>query len=86
MSIIGLDYTPAYEQGGGIGRYVRELVTALARQDTINSYKLFVSGVSASDSLISLGQNFSWKSTAVTPKWLARVWHRARIPLPVEVL
>ncbi len=28
--------------------------------------------------------NFSWTPTALTPRWLARLWHRARIPLPVE--
>jgi glycosyltransferase involved in cell wall biosynthesis len=84
LSTIGIDYTPAYEQGGGIGRYVREIVHALARQDSITPYKLFVSGASPYQLPTSLNANFVWKPTSVTPKWLARVWHRARIPLPVE--
>lgn len=84
MSTVGIDYTPAYEQGGGIGRYVRELVTALSKLDLDTSYRLFVSGYTDSD-LLLFPSNFSYKSTQLTPKWLARIWHRANIPLPVEV-
>lgn len=81
---IGIDYTPAYEQGGGIGRYVRELITALARQDQETHYRLFVAGVT-SNSFSPFGSNFSWKSTRLSPRWLARIWHRAALPIPVEV-
>src|SRR5688572_10835925 len=81
---IGIDYTPAYEQGGGIGRYVRELVTALAEQDTTTPYRLFVMG-STQKALPPLpGANFSWVVSRIAPVWFARLWHRARIPLPVE--
>src|SRR5689334_16221038 len=79
LPTIGLDYTPAYEQGGGIGRYVRELVAALAKQDSDTLYHLFVAG-SSSRSLLSLGSNFTWKPTRLSPRWLARLWHRAHIP------
>ncbi len=84
MRPIGIDYTPAYEQGGGIGRYVRELVIALSLIDQTTPYSLFVSGASASQLPQSIGANFHWKPTRFTPKWLARIWHRARLPLPVE--
>lgn len=80
---IAIDYTPAYEQGGGIGRYVRELVTALARQPAEFNYRLFVSGAKTLPPIP--GQNFQWKPTRLTPSWLARIWQRARLPLPVEV-
>lgn len=83
MARITIDYTPAYEQGGGIGRYVRELVAALALIDSENSYDLFVSGASQSPFLV--GKNFRWKLTRVTPEWLARLWYRLSLPLPVEV-
>ena len=83
MATLGIDYTPAYEQGGGIGRYVRELVTALSRLDLDTSYRLFISGYANSE-LLSFPQNFNYKTTRLTPKWLARIWHRANIPLPVE--
>ncbi len=79
---VAIDYTPAYEQGGGIGRYVRELVAALARQPADLDYRLFVSGA---DQLPALpGANFTWKPTHLTPGTLARIWQRARVPLPVE--
>lgn len=85
MAVVGIDYTPAYEQGGGIGRYVRELVQALAALETSHQFSLFVSGASKA-ALPSLpGDNFSWKNTFISPKWLARVWHRARLPLPIDV-
>ncbi len=84
MPRIALDYTPAYEQGGGIGRYVRELVTALARHDSETDYRLFVSGATRARLPAAPGPNFVWKPTRLTPSWLARIWHRARAPLPVE--
>lgn len=84
MPTIGLDYTPAYEQGGGIGRYVRELVSALAKLDQVTPYSLFVAGASLSTLAASPGVNFSWKPTPFTPRWLARIWHRVQIPIPIE--
>lgn len=85
MPIIAIDYTPAYEQGGGIGRYVRELTVALAKIDHTSPYRLFVSGAQHDDLSHMPSDNFVWKPTAITPKWLARIWHRARLPIPVEV-
>ena len=43
MAWIGIDYTAAVQQGAGIGRYVRELVAALLRLETPESfqYRLF---------------------------------------------
>ncbi len=84
LPTIGIDYTAAYEQGGGIGRYVRELVTALARHDHSSDYRLFVSGANKSNLPPLPGDNFSWRSTPITPTWLARIWHRAQIPLYIE--
>jgi glycosyltransferase involved in cell wall biosynthesis len=80
-----IDFTPAYEQGGGIGRLVRELVTALAHLDTTTDYRLFVSGASPVTLPPAPGNNFTWKPVRISPEWLARLWHRARIPLPVNV-
>jgi len=82
---VALDYTPAYEQGGGIGRYVRELAAALARVDGRTSYRLFVAGAARAALPPPPGSNFSWRATRLTPRHLARIWHRAHIPLPVEV-
>ncbi len=82
--MIGIDYTPAYEQGGGIGRYVRELIAALALQDTDTQYCLFVEGATRKPLPSRPGPNFRWAGARITPEWFARVWHRARIPIPVE--
>lgn len=85
MTVIGIDYTPAQEQRAGIGRYVRGLVGALAGADQETIYPLFVAGVRAADELPVLpGPNFSWHTTPISPRWLARLWHRAGIPYPVE--
>ena len=85
MKRIALDYTAAYEQGGGIGRYVREIVNALARQPADFEYRLFVSGVSDAKPLPQKpATHFSWKPTRISPLNLARLWQRARIPLPIE--
>lgn len=85
MATIGIDYTPAYEQGGGIGRLTRELIGALARYPGHHAYRLFVSGAHRSQLPPTPGRQFSWHPTTLTPKMLARVWHRAHLPLPVEV-
>ena len=79
-----MDYTPAFEQTGGIGRYVRELTAALAGVDSSNSYRLFVAGARRAHLPPTPADNFTWRPTAITPKWLARLWRRAGIPLPVE--
>ena len=84
MSRIAIDYTAAYEQGGGIGRYVRELTAALADEDTVTDYRLFVAGAKRAQLPRLPGPNFSWRPTVLTPSWLARIWHRAQLPLPVE--
>lgn len=84
MTRIAIDYTPAIEQGGGIGRYVRELTAALAALDRKTEYRLFVSGASR-PLPPPPAANFVWKPTLISPRWLARVWHRARMPIPAEV-
>lgn len=85
MPFVGIDYTPAYEQGGGIGRYVRELVTALVPQDQDTQYKLFVSGSNKHNLPPVFSSNFDWRSTIISPRWLARLWYRAGVPFPVEI-
>jgi glycosyltransferase involved in cell wall biosynthesis len=81
---IGIDFTAAAEQGGGIGRYTRELITALAQEDTSTEYRLFVAGSRINVLPPEPGKNFKWRSTRITAEWFARIWHRARLPIPVE--
>lgn len=84
MARIGIDYTAAYEQGAGIGRYVRELIGALAACDGRTPYHLFVAGATRPALPSPPGPNFRWYPTRVTPLWFARLWYRLQVPLPVE--
>ena len=86
MAIIAIDYTPAYDQGGGIGRLVRELITALAHEDSQTPYRLFVAGASRSKLPLPPGPNFTWHPIPLSAEWMARLWQRARLPLPVNWL
>lgn len=83
---IGLDYTPAWEQGAGIGRSVRELVAALAVEDQTRDWRLFVAGARMSQLPRAPGANFHWCPVALSSRWLMRIWHRAQLPLPVELI
>lgn len=86
MATIAIDYTPAYDQGGGIGRLVRDLITALALEDSVTPYRLFVAGASHSQLPPSPGPNFTWYPVPLSAEWMARLWQRARLPLPVNWL
>ena len=84
-TVIGIDYTPAYEQSAGIGRYVRELVNALATVDSDNIYRLFIAGAQEESLPVSPAQNFSWRYSRASARNMARLWHRLRLPIPVEL-
>ena len=84
---IGLDVTAAVSQGGGIGRYVRELLRALTVLDTENEYSLFFASKDISTEVLpALPGNFRARRIPFHDIWLARVWHRLRAPLPVELI
>jgi len=63
---IAIDYTAALEQGGGIGRYVRELIHALAQLDAETPYRLFAAGQQPEDLPQTPGVNFSWHSSTLS--------------------
>ena len=82
---IGIEITAAVRQGGGIGRYVREMIRALAQSDAANRYGLFF----ASPNPIPfppapLPKNLSVRHLPFHDIWLARLWHRAQLPINVE--
>lgn len=83
---IGIDFTAASRERAGIGRYARELIRALARFDHTHSYTLFVPRDAHADLLrFDWPPNFTIRRAPFTERYLAAMWHRARIPLPVEV-
>ncbi len=83
---IGLDATPAVRQGGGIGRYTRELLRALAAADQTTRFRLFYAAPAGAPghALPALPANFSVRHLPFDDVWLARVWQRAQAPLPVD--
>jgi len=84
---VGIDYTAAVRQRAGIGRYTRELVGALLRLPSPHRYILFAAtgGLRIADSgLPSAICNL--RTVPLSDDWLARLWHRARLPIPVEAV
>lgn len=83
---IGIDFTSASRERAGIGRYARELIRALSRLDHINRYVLFVPRDAYPDLLrFDWSPNFTIRRAPLTERYLAALWHRARVPLSIEV-
>jgi glycosyltransferase involved in cell wall biosynthesis len=86
--VIGIDVTAAVTQGGGIGRYTRELVAALLAGDDGNAYRLFSAKPPAAPPVpdaLPEGPFISRHIAPLSDRWLYRLWHRLRLPLPVEL-
>ena len=84
---IGIDTTSAVMQGGGIGRYTRELVQATLAQDTDNEYVLFSAPPPPDKSLSQIfpsNGRVVYKIAPVSEQWLYRLWYRARLPVSVQ--
>ncbi len=81
MARIGIDYTAAITQGAGIGRYVRQLTHALLALDQDHEYRLFA----ASQAPLP-PTPFAVRRLPFHDIWLMRIWHRARLPLPAELI
>jgi glycosyltransferase involved in cell wall biosynthesis len=92
---IAIDYTAAVWQGAGIGRYTRELVRAVIEQGPEHEYRLFYAayGLDSSSPLLAGLQEIGTQRRNVRllpiplpPRRLAQIWHRLRIPLPIELV
>jgi len=81
---IGINYTSALRQRGGIGRYTRGLVNALSRLDSRNRYTLVVSKDSPLNSTPSLPHNFTFKMLPLSERLLTILWHRLDLPLSID--
>ncbi len=85
---IGIDVTSALTQGGGIGRYTRELVRALVSLESANQYTLFsarVPGILPVQRPLPEGPGIAHRPAFLNERWLYRVWYRLRLPLPVQL-
>jgi glycosyltransferase involved in cell wall biosynthesis len=84
---IGIDYTAAVRQGGGIGRYTRNLIRALADLDRENRYMLFVAGGwGQGDGLGPWPDNFRVRSVPLSDRWTTILWQRLWLPIPIQVV
>ncbi len=84
--MIGIDYTAALKQSGGIGRYTRGLITTLAQLDEQNRYRLLITPDAPMHGLQSFANhaNFSHVCYPLPEKWMTIGWHRLYLPVPVE--
>jgi glycosyltransferase involved in cell wall biosynthesis len=90
---IGIDYTAAARQRAGIGRYTRELVAALlalerAHPRCVHQYTLFAAtgGLRPGTWNLEPQPNVRLRTVPLSDDWLARLWHRLRLPIPVEAV
>lgn len=83
---IGIDFTAAARQGAGIGRFTRELIRALLALDAENDYVLAVAGREPSPYVgPTLQGRARVASIPLSERTVTRLWHRLRVPLPVEL-
>jgi glycosyltransferase involved in cell wall biosynthesis len=93
---IGIDVTSAVRQGAGIGRFTREIIRAYLALDPVHEHVLFAATGELPSATIEQRLSYitelahhSRLSTFRFPlsdDWLHRVWHRARLPVPIEAL
>ncbi len=84
---IGIDVTAAVSQGGGIGRYTRELIHALAVVDAVNEYRFFSAKRPSTSPVphpLPTASNIQTCPAPLAERWLYRLWYRLRLPLPVQ--
>lgn len=86
---IGIDLTSAVTQGGGIGRYTRELVQAVTAVDSQNEYRFFSAkqpAVLPVPKSIPTGSRIKYRQSPLADRWHYRLWYRLRLPIPVQLL
>lgn len=84
---VALDYTAA-TQGAGIGRYTRELAQALIIQAREHTFQLIVGRDFPPQALPRWAQDdsrVSWTRLPFTSRQATVLWHRLRVPLPLEL-
>jgi glycosyltransferase involved in cell wall biosynthesis len=79
---ITIDYTSALRQRAGVGRYTRNLVSALAEADRDNQFTLFCAGDAPASERFPA--NFEIRTTRISSRVLTTGWHRLHLAIPVE--
>ena len=86
-AVIGFDVTAALTQGGGIGRYTRELIHALIIEAPQLTYKLFSARPPTRPPIpdsLPVAPHVQHYPAPLDEHWLYRLWYRARLPVPVQ--
>lgn len=84
---VGFDATAAVRQAAGIGRYTRELLAALGDRDDDLRYRLIaMAGGETQGRLPLLDERFGVLQIPISDRLSNALWHRARVPLPVQLL
>jgi glycosyltransferase involved in cell wall biosynthesis len=82
---VGIEYTAALNQRAGIGRFVRNLVSSLLATDPQVQWVLLHAALNGADpSVLPRAPNTSLVEVRLPERWLTILWHRLRVPLPVE--
>ena len=96
---IGIDLTSAVRQGAGIGRFTRELIRAYLALDPPHEHVLFAATGGLPRAVTeprlayitqpALARRLKFEICDLkflSDDWLHRLWHRARLPVPIEAL
>lgn len=85
---VAIDVTAAIHQGGGIGRYTRCLVTALAQSPHRLRITLFLTATRHTPvpDWLWLLPNVRLRRIPLPERTATILWQRARLPLPIEAL
>ena len=82
---IGIDYTAAVNQRAGIGRFVRNLVASLVALDRDDQFVLLHTTPNpGAEVSVPAAPNVSTSEFRFPERWMTILWHRLRVPLPVE--
>jgi glycosyltransferase involved in cell wall biosynthesis len=82
---IAIDYTAAVNQRAGIGRLVRNLVASLVALDTEDQFILMHSSPNpGAEVRVPAAANVVISEFRFPERWMTILWHRLRVPLPVE--
>ena len=92
---IGIDYTAAARQGAGIGRYTRELIAAVLALQPPHDFVLLAGTAGLGEAWeaqavrlreLAVPGRLTLRTLPLTDDWMARLWHRLRLPLPANLI
>lgn len=86
---IVVDFTAAFHQGAGIGRYTRSLIQAALARDTVDRFTLLHAhaGSEARRRMEeALPPHARLTSVPLSPRWFTLLFHRWQLPLPLAAL